>query len=57
MGQNQETRDHVNRMHDDRFAKIAKYGKSNTWMASRTLLRRLDVNIAGEQASWIKCRT
>jgi len=42
-------RDHVNRMHDTTLAKIAKNGKSNNWMASKTLLQRLDVNIPGEQ--------
>jgi hypothetical protein len=44
-------------MDDNRLANIAKNGKPNTWTASRSLVRKLDMNITGEQAHWIKCRT
>jgi len=42
--------EHVNGMDDNLLAKIAKNGKPNTWTASRTLVRELDVT--GEH--WIK---
>jgi len=48
---------------DNRLAKVAKSGKPNTiemaraiWMASKRLLRKLDINFAGEQVHWMKYR-
>jgi hypothetical protein len=45
-------------MDDNRFAKVSKTKKINTlkatWTVSKTLVRKLDINITGEQARWIK---
>jgi len=43
---------HENRMDDNRLAKITKNEKSNSWIASEILLRRL--NTTREQAFRIK---
>jgi len=52
---------HVNRINDNWLAKIAKNGKPSIskalWTASKTLVRKLDLDITEEQACWIKCRT
>jgi hypothetical protein len=47
-------RDHVNRMNDNRLAKIAKIGKPNIWTVFETLLRKLSTNITGKQDYRIK---
>jgi hypothetical protein len=42
-------------MDDNRFAKIAKSGKPNILKSvCKTLVRKLDINVAGEQAHWMK---
>jgi len=43
-------RDHVNKMNDNQLAKIARNGKPNIFRtAYETLMRKLDINITGEQ--------
>jgi len=50
-------RDHVNRMDDNRLAGISKNGKASIWMASETLMRRLNIASASEQTHWIRYKT
>jgi len=44
-------------MSDNELAKLAKVGKANSSKPTWTLVRKMDVNITGEQAYWIKYRT
>jgi len=60
MGQNEETgmeRSMINKINDNRLAKIARNGKPNMLKAPIPWRRKLDINITGEQAHWIKYRT